>query len=612
MPALGIVLVGGVAATLALRGSLRVATIALLATTLLVPDILRLPHAPSRLPISRLVLYAFAVGLLIRIRHGELSIDVLRPRRVQGAFVAFLLAAFVLGVIGAPSPATVSGSLSLWLNFLDQLVLLTVVLAAARALGPTRIVRDLAVVAVLAALVAVWEHFSHDSYARFWFRHTPDLRRTQAVPLELRGQSVRVRASAQYALEFGWMETMLLPAVIVAALASWWRSALVAPAILAVAVLWSQTRSSLAGMVVVVVVLALLGRADRRVVVLLAAAAVAAVAVYVAIPGVRQPYQAAQHSDSADARTRRLIVLTTDVAERPYNGIGLNGLDVRGYAGADSTYLLLYASVGVIGLAAFGLLLLAALATTLLAAWRAPPRHRLVVAACAAGVVGGVAGASAFDQFSPPASAWIFWLLVALATATLPEPDRGPRSWLPAARVAAPVAGVLIGILFAAVAPTHTAASYRFETLQEPLLSEARYQNEGFVGRVLIHTACSAAGLANARGPRAKLECTDIRAGQGIGEMRLESGSRRRLDQALVATRTAAAGVVRGFRAHRLSGAVTGRPTWARTAPAWLGVLALGGALLCPPRRRPPRRRPNGGAPSDDARPRAPEVLAAR
>jgi O-antigen ligase len=553
----------------------RVAT--LFAFVLLVPDTLVLPGTSTWVPVDRLVLLAFVFGLAVMLYRGELPMSALRPTRAQAALALFLVVAFVSGITIDPGANKLSSSLFIFTLFLAQLVLLTAVLVATRVLGPRNVARSLAIAAVVLAAIALSERLFHYSYARWWFDHLPNqLSSVQAQPLETRGATVRVRGSAQFALEFGWICAMTLP--LVAVLSTRARRpllALLGPALVALGVLLSVSRSPLLGLAAALAVLLLGARFERRITVLVLAGALAGGLLFAATPDIRSSFASAQKTDSLSSRERRRDALTEQVSRHPYTGLGLAGPFRLGFRGTDTTYLFIYSSLGAPGVLAFSAALLTGLATALSAMRQERQQEAALAAAVVAGILAGLVGTGAFDLFTAPSSAQLFWILVALAAA-LAEGRARPtrRRPSPARFVALPLAGVGVGLLVWALTPMHSAYQFEFDAIS-PGLRFTATGNQQFVGAVLVNTDCGVIRRVVATHSTASVKCENPQSGVGVGNVRLEGRTTSDV-------RKAAAAVVGIGQQYRLGGVRRAKPTWARTAPAIGGAAGLAAALLIP------------------------------
>ena len=271
----------------------------------------------------------------------------------------------------------------------------------------------------LAALIAIGEKLTRASYAHWWFEGSPSSV-IAAGKLELRGARVRVRGAADFALEFAWVLAYFLPLVGIVALRARRLVAFVVPAAVITAMILTVTRSVFAGVALGALMLLVTARGNRRLLVILGAAGFLALVLYTSVGSVRQPYQSAD-PESERVRARRLVLVTQEMAERPWVGVGLDGLIQRGIKGTDNAALGMYAAVGVVGLTALTAAVGAAVLTASYGALRGDPDTGLLGGAVVGGLAAGVLGMFAFDTFSAPISSWNFWLLAALGVGLYEE-----------------------------------------------------------------------------------------------------------------------------------------------------------------------------------------------
>ncbi len=592
MPSALIVVITGALVAIHLRASFRASVAALLATTFLVPGALPIPGAPPTMYVGRVALYTAAIGLVIRATRGELPAWAIRPTRVFAALSAFVVLAYVLGVARGAYPSRPEIAFDLWLPILDQLLFLWVATAAVRVLGAKKVAGFAVTAVVASAVIAIGEKYTGSSYARFWFEHSPN-NLVSALPLELRGTEKRVRASADFALEYAWVLAYFMPLVALFAVRSRRKLALVAPTIVAVALVFTVTRSAYAGLAIGAVLMALTARGDRRILVGLGAAALVAAVLYLGTSAVRQPYQSAD-PESEKVRARRLVLVTQELAPKPWIGTGLDGLIQRGIKGTDSAVLGTYGTLGVVGVAALGGAVIAGLLTASYGAVRGDKELAPLTGAVLGGLGAATLGMFAFDTFSAPISSWSLWLLAALSVGLYEEVRvrngtavPRPIVWNPA-RLALPAAGLVAGVVVATFAPAHVAVEMRVFALSPQYLSVSKKPNDDYIGRILIDSICDMG--TRAVGPKIKVDCFDpLNYGPGTGIVRLESTSRQVLRGALF-TFTSAAHQLPNTRVTLARAPTKGTPTWARTAPLTGMLAGTEAALLLPVFRL--RRRP--------------------
>src|SRR5580700_10231266 len=138
MGAAGDLLLTLVGVLVVLFGSIEVATGCLIAFWLLVPGLLIVPYGPHFLLVDRLVLWVFALRLLLRSgRPDQPTGRAFALTPLHGAMAALLVAAYTAGVLLAPRSVSLAGDLHAFLFVLDLVVLFVVFLAAVRTIGLT-------------------------------------------------------------------------------------------------------------------------------------------------------------------------------------------------------------------------------------------------------------------------------------------------------------------------------------------------------------------------------------------------------------------------------------------------------------------------------------------
>jgi hypothetical protein len=154
-------------------------------------------------------------------------------------------------------------------------------------------------------------------------------------------------------------------------------------------------------------------------------------------------------------------------------------------------------------------------------------------------------------------------------------------------RLAVAPAGVILGLVIWAVVPSHAAVVTPFDAIPIPRVVAA--EGSGFyIGSYWMGTFC---GLARAvpLPPKVKLECEDRHESPGFGRLRVDAPTLRLAEKATTELRDALQTHLEGSQFHA-SIKESGKPTWARTVPVWLGEGGLILALFCPlPRRTRPR-----------------------
>jgi hypothetical protein len=592
MPAAGVVALTAAIVLFVLAAPLRWATIALLGTSLLVPATLVMPNGlTSFLTVPRVVLVSFLATLLLRRHRGEIGGDAFRPTRVHVLFAAFVVVAFVNGLALA-APTTPAGTaLARWGEIVDQLAFFIAVLTAVRAIRDDWWVAK-AITALLAVFVgiAIGEHYTGGSWSRWFFEGVGSQlgKLNAAFPLERRGGELRVRSAAPFALAFAWVAAMLFPVLVAFSSRAIRRTtifALALPGLVVAAILWSFTRSALATVVGAAVVLWMASRADRRIGALVGIGLAAAGIVLAAHPTFGRRFQTPETRGSVQARLQRLPQIFEIVAARPLRGVGLGGLGPFGFQTTDASYLLVYAELGVIGLVVF-LALLGSVVLETLPGLRAPPGERRVLAAAAfTGLLVAIAGAAAYDLFSAQGSARQFWLLAAVGIAVgeraHPAPQHAPLVRVTRARLALAAAGIAGGAIVLAAAPAQAALSYRFQTI--PAIGETASRTDLiYLGDVLGHSACDIARSIDAQRSGARLSCTatDRLLGPGAGRVRIRAPDLAPAQRASTALASVERHYLPAFTMEQAAPAASGRATAAWTAPVWLGLAALLGAVF--------------------------------
>lgn len=615
MPAIAVVLltVAGAVAVYRLRPLAALAVLALAAV--LVPAPLTVPHLhTSYVTVQHVLVLAGAVRLVLVREERQSARAALRPAPALVALVLLVAYSAVVGIGWSPDSGVLGYAGYRLLDLVDQLAFFVVCVALARRVADVRRVLAVAAAAVLVStVIALLEHATGGSYGHWLFSRLPGQAGTDAAyPLTPRQGAPRVRAGAEFALQFAWMSAMLLPALIVVALRGRRARTLLAVAGTALVVLgiyWSFTRSALGSVVVVVLVLGLLAR-HRRLGALTAGVVAAALAAYVLVPSVAGHLSASADSGSIDVRSQRLAPIMHAVAVHPFRGLGLGDLVTAGFQTTDNALLLEYAELGAIGATLLFVLFVAALVQTGRGLALPDPHDRLVAAACTTGVLTFGAGAMTYDAFTLLQDVHLLWLLVAVATVLLEQRHRPVRLPRPGLRlvVASGVVAAAVGGVVAGVAPVHAAQDYEFTTLT------ATHETLGYdavtPAEALIGTVCGEATSTRALGPHVSVDCVNGFGAAGVGDIRIQAPSRA----ALARAHDALVGELNGpgrlptFRLLAVDPVATGRPTAARTAPVWLPLLVLGLLILVPwrPRRAagPPPPEPAPPPPAR-ARPRA-------
>ncbi len=599
MPSWLIVVIGLGLVVVHLRASFKVSMATLVATTFLVPGALHFPGAPPNVLLVRVGLWTAALGIVARLNKGELPSWSIRPTRVLVALSGFVVVSYLLGVARGPFPSRPEVAFDLWLLILDQLLFLWVATVAVRVLGALPVARMAVGAIAVASVIAIGERFTHASYAHWWFEGSPTYV-IAAGKLELRGTSVRVRGASDFALEFAWVLAYFLPLVGLLALRAKKWVAFVVPGLVVIAMILTITRSVFAGVALGALMLLVTARGNRRLLVALGVSGLLALVLYTAASAVRQPYQSAD-PESEKVRARRLVLVTQEMAEKPWVGVGLDGLIQRGIKGTDNAALGMYAAVGAVGLTVLTGALLTGLATASYGALKGDEDLGPLSGAVFGGLATSVLGMFAFDTFSAPFSSWNLWLLAALGVGLYEQvrakqPNLEPRPVrLTRDRLLLPAVGLLAGLVLYLATPTHVAVEFRFFSLSSQYLSQSKKPNDDYIGRIIVETVCDVGTRAVASD--IKVDCFDpLNYGPGTGVARLQAKNREDLRAAFFRF----GGAIR--RVPNTTITVTsprpapiGKPTWARVAPLVGLTLGAEAALLLPafaiPDRRQLRRR---------------------
>jgi hypothetical protein len=397
---------------------------------------------------------------------------------------------------------------------------------------------------------------------------------------------------------------MFLPLALVAALRwasprlhlRWRRAAYLVPVALVAGVALTASRSAEVGVAAAAILIVLATGAPRRLTtVVFAGLFFVLLVAFVDGSLIGSPFSAAAHSDSISVRLQRLPTLFALVVHRPFTGLGYSGL-FGSLPGLDDAYALLYGTIGVIGLAAWGVMLVTTGATVTRALRaRVGSDTRDLGAACLVGIVAVIVAGAAYDLVATPQSQWAFMILAALAVAVAEgAPKRVPaRRWW-AARATLPVAGVAGGFLLLAAAPVASAQSAAVFLTSPQVIASSQAPVDAYTGKVLINTVCGFLTGPGETLPGTTLTCSGLtEVSPGLWPM-----------LAVVRITGPDPASVRAEYAHTLGrfrsvlpaeitrvGAVdSGKPAWATTAPVWMGLTGLVAMFLIPALTRRPWR----------------------
>lgn len=593
MHGLGLVAVGAVAVAIVLRGPVRVALATTFGVILLLPGFLPVPNPWSpNITIARLVVVVFIIRLVLDTQRGVLPTRVLRPDRVLLSLLFFLGIATVGGLLLADHTTRVAGGAFRWWQIVDSVLVYTAAIAGLRAVNDQSwAIRVLASFAVALAGIAILERLVFNGgYAHWWYgtRAGPSYFGSQS--LEVRG-GLRVRASAAFALEFGWVCALLMPVVTCVAVGSQRLSARLAPGALTLAAVWTVSRSGLAGLgagLLVSLGLSKLEAKQTRYLVLLATAAAMTLII---VPSIGADFRATRSAQEAStqARGNRWPEAAAVAATSPVTGRGLGTLKALGIQSVDNSYLLTYVEMGVIGVV--GLIgVLAAALVTAIQSLRGPPSAELrrEQAAIAAIPFLALVGAWAYDLFALPLSQAIVWIAVAMCSVAAEQRPWNPNRILrPAVRAALVPLALVVGLVVRAESSTHASSRYVFETLSRRVVAAA--SGPALVtGTVLAKTACDLVDVEKSRLEDVQLRCRVDGRSQGVGDIWIQTRDAATTER--VAREIA--GDVReflpSFDLRRSEVIARGAPSLAHTAPVWLPMLTMWLLAVLPWRRKSP------------------------
>ncbi|HVB27418.1 MAG TPA: hypothetical protein VNE21_05855, partial [Mycobacteriales bacterium] len=509
-------------------------------------------------------------------------------------FAVFAIVACYDGLALA-APAT-SGADALFgaANIVDQLVTFVTVTAVVVALDDLPFVlRWVAGSLVAVMAIGVGEHFLGHSYAHAVGGLLPGQPLSTTLDaFQYRGGQLRARSAASFALELAWMGVLALPVLFAMTRITRGRERrawIAGLALVVLAVYWTYSRSVLIGLPLIGAAFAAATR-DRRVGRAVAAVVAAALLAALTAPTLFSRFSLSVDPSSIKIRELRLPFLLALVAPRAVHGLGFGGLIPSGLANPDNGYVLAYAEIGVVGLVGLGALLAAALVTSGRGLRATDPSARLAAGIGVTAVLGIAAAALAYNGFTAAYTVRLTWILVAIGVAAgqravgpaaLPRPSWG--------RVAA-TAGVaeVLGLALYAAAPVHFAQASSFAAL--PVAAEDVPFNPVQQGEQLANTVCDLAGSVRRQLGGAQISCRDLTTGLGLGQLRVQAGTRTELRaaQAVLLDDLAGTPGLTGVRVIVERPPVAGITTGLRTAPLWLplSALAVTGMLPRTDRRR--------------------------
>lgn len=556
---------------------LRIGFAIVVASTVLLPGSLavRNPVTPYAL-FTRILMIALVVKLLFAIHAGVVSRRALRWTTLHTAFVVFLFAVFVVGVVFTDAEVRAPATTAAALLLIDQFVFFVVALACVRAIDDLRWVLGVVAVVLLASAgIGVIEHFTQGSWGHFLYGH--EVRGvTASDELTTRANDVRVKGGAEYALQYGWVTAMLLPAMLGwlgsmrVRMTRWIPLTIVTVGVVLLAEYWSFSRTSLAAFGVVAVLTAAAAR-NRRLLLFTGCALAVGVLLFVFVTRLQSGFVGLP-SGPVDVRTRRLPLILQIGMAHPWRGIGLGGLASVGVPTTDSSYLQLYGDAGIVGVVV-GFALVACAGFCCLRGLRSADRVvRLAAAAALAGALAMLVGGGAYDALRSLSSSRPFWLLAAVgvvaaerAGATLPAVIPRPR-WVVAGAL---VGAELVGIVVYALAPVHHAVQYQFQTV--PILRELLPSNPVDMGSTYANSVCDIAEAEERRHPDAKFDCALPDQAAGVGTLRIQAPTASEVRELSDDVRSVIqTGPLRGFELSVRSPLRAGRDTPLGWAPLWL------------------------------------------
>ena len=578
---------------------LEIAFGALIVFWLLVPGTLSVPYAPHIVLVDRLVLYGFALRLLLRAglpKEPKGSAYALGP--MHAGLGVLLIVGFLDGVILAPRRTSLALDIHGWLYLLDLAILFVVVLAVIRTIGTWRAARVVAGTLLVTIVVAVEEWLTHRGWSAFFFQHLPaNYLASGADQLGSRGGHVRPQVAAQFSLEYSWVLAMFLPFAIYASLrvarnggrlARW---ALVLPLGVILGVLLTASRSAELAILAEIVLLAVVSRADRRLRKWVAAIGGAGALFLLFNPSlVTKSFSGAAFTDPLSVRLDRLPELFSLVVHHPFFGIGFNGPSST-FGGIDNGYALIYATLGVVGLVAW-IGLFATAAAAVAPALRSPPGSdaRRLGVACLIGIGGAVVTAVTYDFQNTVQAPWGLIVLAAFGAVVAERVPRKPkvhRRW--AVRMLAPAVGVGIGFALLAAVPTSASQALSIQTVAPWVSAEGTELSGPYQGTALVDILCKVVTNSGTTSPGSGVRCVQAAVFQGLVDPGIALITVSGPTPAAVNSETR-----RSFapinRVLALAGGPSetlqvGKPAWATTGPVWGGLLGLLVALLVPPIR---------------------------
>jgi len=263
----------------------------------------------------------------------------------------------------------------------------------------------------------------------------PGLSPSEAAGVQVRGSFVRAIGTTTHPLEYGAVLCMALPVALALAVSfdrgrepgrrpaegtPAWLARWLPAGFLAGALLLSASRSSILGLIVAVgvVVIGLPSTARKL---LLFGGGTLALVVVAGVPGMYRTMEGffvgASDDPSTLSRTNGLAAAPGFIAASPLFGTGLGTFLPRYYI-FDDAWVLVTIELGIVGVVAFGLLLLTSVVSSLRVRWISGELDVAVIGQSLAAAVATAAVVFAgFDGLSFPVSAGLLFLLVGLSGA---------------------------------------------------------------------------------------------------------------------------------------------------------------------------------------------------
>jgi hypothetical protein len=590
-----------------LYGSPATVLAVLVGTVMLVPAPLVTPHLhTSYATVDHVVIGAAALRMAGMARRRVMSRDAFRATPLHLAFALLAVTWAGAGIVFAGTTEVSATAEQRMINLAFTVAFFVVTLALFRELDdPWFAMRLLTGTLAITAVIAVIEHFTRDSFGHWVFGiagHPGEVDASHV--LETRAGHVRVRASGEFALAYGWIAVMLLPIATVVALRMrrFVRVGVPVVAVVVLAIYWTYSRSAAAAVPAIFLLLALAIR-DRRTLTAGGLTALGALVLFAANSTVHHHLSLSTDSGSVGIRFQRLPPILEAVSHHPYLGLGLGGLQSIAVSTTDNFYLSAYGETGVVGAAILIAVCLTALAQTARGITVTDTMRRAVIATSVLGFVAFLVSGFFDDALLLGQPSQLAVLLLALATATA-EPELGfallPK-WSTPRAIFLTATGTLVGAAAYFLAPVVVSQERTFTTVA-PL--GIVISGGGGVGQSLIGTVCDIAKAITPALPDTHIDCRDNYTAPGVGTLRVESPSTGETLHAydLLDTELSRVYYLASYETQPTGDPISSRETLWNTAPVSGGVLGFALAFIAP---LPIRRRKPASVP--DAEPVGPE-----